>query len=62
MSSELDREKGIEAIIALQAFAGITETKEEARRGWDSMSASEQRQTMAAYELVCGGDEEEADS
>lgn len=52
----LNREDGIKAIIELQAFAGITETPEQAAQGWDSMSDDVKEQTMLAYRAVIGGD------
>jgi len=48
----LDREKGIQAIIDLQAEIGITETREEAESGWDSMSSKEQKITMHYHKLI----------
>ena len=56
MSSELDREEGIKAIIALQEFAGIVETREQAEEGWEGMSDDERRQTITAHKLLCGYD------
>jgi hypothetical protein len=47
-------EAGIKAIIALQAVAGIKETREQATQGWKAMSAGEREQTMMAYQVVCG--------
>lgn len=45
------REEGIKAVIALQAMAGITETREQAEAGWDSFSDREKKQTMIASSL-----------
>ena len=53
--SDFDREKGILAIIELQAVVGIEETRKEAEAGWDSLSENERSQTMAAHRMVCGG-------
>lgn len=53
MSEELDREEGIKAIIDLQAVGGITETREAAEVGWDSMSLNDRKTTMEAHKVVC---------
>lgn len=45
----LDREKGITAIIKLQALAGIDESYEQAEVGWDRMSDAEKQHTMNAF-------------
>lgn len=50
---ELSREAGIEAIIALQAAAGIVETRIQAEAGWGDMSDGEKQNTMDAYAVVC---------
>lgn len=50
----LNEKQGIEAIIKLQAMAGITETPEQAKKGWNSMSATEKEQTENAYNLMIG--------
>jgi hypothetical protein len=42
-------EAGVQAVIALQATAGIAETREKALRGWLGMDPSEREQTMLAY-------------
>jgi len=55
----LSEEQGIKAIIALQAVAGITETEEKAKKGWDSFSESGKKQTELAHKIVCGGFPEE---
>jgi hypothetical protein len=53
----LTEEEGIKAIIALQAVVGITETEEQARKGWNSMANWEKQSTEDAYNMVCkGGD------
>lgn len=46
-----DREEGIKAIIKLQGFADIEETRPQAERGWDSMSDREKESTMRAYQM-----------
>jgi len=46
-----EREAGIEAIIYLQSIAGITETREEAEHGWDSMQDWERESTMRVFNL-----------
>jgi len=48
----MDEKQGIEAIIYLQSLAGITETEEQARAGWRSMSDSEKQTTMFTYNLL----------
>ena len=50
MAKELDREKGIQAIIELQKFVGITEPREKAEKSWDKFSVRDKQQTMYAYE------------
>ena len=47
------RDDGIQAIIDLQAAAGIEETKAQAEKGWDAMSLFEQEQTILAHKVVC---------
>jgi hypothetical protein len=44
--------EGIKAIIALQAMAGITETEDQARAGWASMSEHERTTTMEVHQLL----------
>jgi hypothetical protein len=48
-----DREKGIQAIIELQAFAGITEPRERAEKSWDEFRDFEKEQTMYVYSIIC---------
>lgn len=48
---QMDRQTGIEAIIYLQAMAGIKESQEAAARGWDGMSVSDQVATISTYAL-----------
>lgn len=45
----MDEDEGIRAIIWLQALAGIEETEEEARVGWQGMSVAEQQTTINIY-------------
>lgn len=48
-----NKEEGIKAIIDLQAFAGITESKERAAEAWDNMKQHERDVTEAFHlELV----------
>ena len=47
-----DREKGIKAIICLQAKVGITETYEQAEVGWNNMDSVQQELTMAFYKAI----------
>lgn len=49
---ELDRETGINAIIALQFAVGIVETRERAEISWDSFSQAEKEQTMYVYDIM----------
>lgn len=49
-----DREKGIEAIIALQKMVGISEPRAAAAAGWDLMSDWQKRRTLRAYEIFNG--------
>lgn len=50
-----EEQEGVKAIIALQKSAGITETEEQARRGWKSMTPHQREQTLLAFKIVCGG-------
>lgn len=56
--SLLDEKKGINAIIKLQKYVGITETPEQAKIGWKSMSPFEKKNTMLAYKALFGDSEE----
>ena len=58
----LTREQGIKAIIALQAAGGVTESEEEAAKGWDKMSERSRKTTEEAHAAVCGGFGEEKQS
>ncbi len=49
------RQDGIQAIIDLQALAGVEESKEKAEAGWDAMSLEQQEQTILAHKMMCGG-------
>lgn len=49
-----EREKGIEAIIKLQALANIEESREKAEKNWDLMNDWEKENTMAAYKVLIG--------
>jgi hypothetical protein len=51
-SSEPSEEKGIEMIIYLQSKVGITETPEDARRGWQAMTLNQKMQTLMAYNML----------
>lgn len=42
-------EAGVQAVIALQATAGIAESREKALTGWSKMTAEEKARTMEAY-------------
>ena len=50
-----ERERGIKAIIFLQSLAHITETRDNAEKGWASMSDSDRENTMAAFQALGGG-------
>lgn len=50
-NDSFDREKGIEAIIKLQAFVGIDEPRDRAARNWDAMSNLEKANTMNAFNI-----------
>jgi len=51
-------ELGIKAIIGLQELAGITETEESARIGWNSLSKFDQENTLRIA-IIFGVIEEE---
>jgi len=51
----LSEEQGIQAIIELQAKAGVVETREQAKAGWENMLESEKVNTEYAYTIICGG-------
>ncbi len=51
----LNEKQGIEAIIKLQAMAGIVETPKQAKKGWNRMSAAEKKQTEFVYNSMIGG-------
>lgn len=53
MASE---KEGIDAIIALQALAGIKESRKDARAGWYAMTPHMRSQTMLAYRALVGND------
>ena len=57
----LTEERGIKAIIALQAVDGIVESEEQAKAGWNGMANWEKEQTEAAHKIVCGGFKEKDD-
>lgn len=56
-----ERERGILAIIGLQAIAGIDEPRERAEANWDMFSEWEKRNTLAAWEILKPGGEDEID-
>ena len=49
-----NEEEGTKAIIALQGFANVEESKAKAKAGWNSMSDSEKETTEKAYNAVFG--------
>jgi hypothetical protein len=50
---ETEREEGIQAIIDLQAFIGITELREKAEKSWDKFSVGQKKQTIKTHEICC---------
>ena len=48
----LKRTMGIQAIIDLQALAGIEESRENAEKAWDGMSPHDRDNTMAAHAVL----------
>jgi len=51
---EIDREKGIQAIIDLQKFAGINEPRERAEDNWDNhFTDFDKKNTMIAHKIFC---------
>lgn len=53
--SDLQEEKGIRAIVALQALVGIIETEEQAKKGWQAMRDYEKEKTLAIHAMLIGG-------
>ena len=51
----LTEEQGIKAIIELQKAGGVTESEEDAKKGWNAMSDSDKRSTEDAHKVFCGG-------
>jgi hypothetical protein len=49
---QFDEEEGVQAIIFLQSMAGITETEDGARAGWQRMDENSQIATMVAYKMI----------
>lgn len=49
---QFDREKGIQAIIDLQAYVGIEEPRERAETNWDKFHPYDQEQTMQAHRAI----------
>lgn len=47
------RDEGIQAIIELQALAGIAESPEKAGLGWDGMSPTQRLTTENVHRVVC---------
>jgi hypothetical protein len=44
-------EAGVQAVIALQATAGVAESREQALLGWSKMTAEEKARTMESYDI-----------
>lgn len=44
-----EQKSGVEAIIYLQSTVGLIESEEDALKGWNAMSKSEQKHTMQFY-------------
>ena len=53
----MTREDGIQAIIELQALAGIEETRERAEAGWNAMTLAEQQKTILFHKVMCRSEE-----
>jgi hypothetical protein len=47
-----EEQEGVKAIQFLQKMVGITETDEDAIKGWRGMAEWEKTSTMAAYEQL----------
>jgi hypothetical protein len=56
----MDREVGIEAIVFMQALAGIREPRGVAERAWDSFTPEQKRQTLMAFECLSSVDKNKA--
>jgi len=54
MKTSLTEEQGIQAIMALQKLVGASETEEQAKAGWNSMSEWDKWNTQCAHETLCG--------
>lgn len=50
--TDMTEEQGVQAIIDLQAFAGIDESRDDAIRGWRGMTEEERIKTELAYALL----------
>lgn len=53
VEGEVSEAEGIKAIIDLQDFAGVIETEEQARAGWQAMDAGERAHTIRMHKLFC---------
>lgn len=51
---EVNEQRGIQAIIALQKMAGITETEDAAKTGWAAMSERERKTTVGVWQSLGG--------
>ncbi len=51
----LSEEQGVKAVIALQAKAGVVESEEQAKAGWNKLSDDDKIATEMAHKAVCGG-------
>lgn len=49
-----DRERGIKAVIELQAYVGIVEPQDRATRSWDAMRDWEKLATTRAHKSITG--------
>lgn len=47
----MEEQEGVEAIIALQALAGIMETEDRARKSWRRLPEEGKLVTMASFEM-----------
>lgn len=57
-----DREHGIQAIIDVEALAGIEVTPEQAADVWDSMIERDREHVTYAHRSMCGGFRDDDDN
>ena len=49
----MSKASGPQMIIELQKMAGITETKEQATKGWNGMTKWERESTERVWSMLC---------